>query len=77
DRMWPAFARAIGREMILEMEYPGRGKMQTIGCPVKLRNSCVALERPPLLGENTDALLRDLCQVEPEELQRLRREGVT
>ncbi|MGZ5141785.1 MAG: CoA transferase, partial [Burkholderiales bacterium] len=65
------------REMILEMEYPGRGKMQTIGCPVKLRNSCVALERPPLLGENTDALLRDLCQVEPEELQRLRREGVT
>ena len=23
------------REMILEMEYPGRGKMQTIGCPVK------------------------------------------
>jgi crotonobetainyl-CoA:carnitine CoA-transferase CaiB-like acyl-CoA transferase len=51
--------------------------MQTIGNPVKLRNSCVALERPPLLGENTDALLRDLCQVEPEELQRLRREGVT
>ncbi|HEV7392166.1 MAG TPA: formyl-CoA transferase [Burkholderiales bacterium] len=65
------------REMILEMEYPGRGKTQTIGCPIKLRDSRVALERPPLLGENTDALLRDLCDVGPEDLQRLRRDGVT
>jgi hypothetical protein len=30
-----------------------------------------------LLGENTDALLRDLCNVGPEDLRRLRREGVT
>jgi formyl-CoA transferase len=65
------------REMILEMEYPGRGKMQTIGCPIKLRDSRVALERPPLLGENTDALLRDLCDVAPEDLERLRRDGIT
>jgi formyl-CoA transferase len=65
------------REMILEMEYPGRGKTQTIGCPIKLGNSRVPLERAPLLGENTEALLRDLCGVGPEDFQRLRREGVT
>jgi formyl-CoA transferase len=51
--------------------------MQTIGCPIKLRDSRVALERPPLLGENTDALLRDLCDVAPEDLERLRRDGIT
>ena len=65
------------REMILELEYPGRGRTQTIGCPVKLKSSRVPLERPPMLGENTDAVLRDLCEVGPEELQRLRKEGVT
>ena len=65
------------RDMIMELEYPGRGKTQTIGCPVKLRSSKVPLERPPMLGENTDAVLRDLCKVSPEELQRLRKDGVT
>jgi formyl-CoA transferase len=65
------------REMILELEYPGRGKTQTIGCPVKLKSSRVALERPPMLGENTEEILRALCEVDPEELARLRKEGVT
>ena len=65
------------REMILEVEYPGRGKTQTIGCPVKLKSSRVALERPPMLGENTETILRELCEVDPGELARLRKEGVT
>ena len=65
------------REMILELEYPGRGKTQTIGCPVKLKSSHVPLERPPMLGENTETILRELCKVDPEELARLRKEGVT
>ena len=65
------------REMIVDIDYPGRGKYSTIGCPVKLTDSPARIERPPLLGEHTDTLLRELCDLAPDELSRLRREGVT
>lgn len=65
------------REMIVDMDYPGRGRYSMIGCPVKLADSPAHLERPPLLGEHTNALLGELCEVAPDELERLRREGVT
>ena len=65
------------REMIVDIDYPGRGTYSTIGCPVKLTDSPAHIERPPMLGEHTDTLLRDLCEVAPDELERLRREGVT
>ena len=65
------------REMIVDIEYPGRGSYSTVGCPVKLSASPAKVERPPLLGEHTDALLAELCEVPPEELPRLHRDGVT
>ena len=69
-----AWSRA--REMIVDVDYPTRGTYQTVGCPIKLSDSPVAVSRPPLLGEHTDALLEALCGVEPEEAKRLRQEGV-
>ena len=44
---------------------PERGTYQTVGCPIKLSDSPVAVTRPPLLGEHTDALLGELCGVGP------------
>jgi formyl-CoA transferase len=64
------------REMIVDVDYPTRGTYQTVGCPIKLSDSPVAVGRPPLLGEHTDALLESLCGVEPEEAKRLRQAGV-
>src|SRR3954471_22276097 len=64
------------REMIVDVDYPTRGTYQTVGCPIKLSDSPVAVSRPPLLGEHTDALLQSLCGVEPDEAKRLRQEGV-
>src|SRR5437667_278183 len=64
------------REMIVDVDYPTRGTYQTVGCPIKLSDSPVAVSRPPLLGEHTDALLEALCGVEPDEAKRLRQEGV-
>src|SRR5262245_10820203 len=63
------------REMIVDVDYPTRGTYQTVGCPIKLSDSPVAVGRPPLLGEHTDVLLESLCGVEPDEANRLRREG--
>ena len=64
------------REMIVDVDYPTRGTYQTVGCPIKLSDSPVAVSRPPLLGEHTDTLLEALCGVEPDEAKRLRQEGV-
>jgi formyl-CoA transferase len=64
------------REMIIDIDYPTRGTYKTVGCPIKLSDSPAEISRPPLLGEHTDALLRQLCGVGPEELQRLRAAGV-
>jgi formyl-CoA transferase len=64
------------REMIIEVEYPGRGTYHTVGCPIKLSKSPAHITRPPQLGEHTDAVLQELCGVRPEDLQRLRQHGV-
>jgi formyl-CoA transferase len=64
------------REMIVDIDYPTRGTYQTVGCPVKLSDSPVAVTRPPLLGEHTAELLHELCGIDPDEVKRLRDDGV-
>jgi formyl-CoA transferase len=64
------------REMIVDLDYPARGAYQTVGCPIKLSASPVTVRRPPLLGEQTDDLLGELCGLSREELDRLHEEGI-
>ncbi len=64
------------REMIVDVDYPGRGTYQTVGCPVKLSDSPAEVSRPPLLGEHTADLLGALCGLGPDEVRRLREDGV-
>ena len=64
------------REMIVDVDFPPRGTYQTVGCPMKLSDSPVTVSRPPLLGEHTDDLLGALCGVAPEDVKRLRADGV-
>jgi formyl-CoA transferase len=63
------------REMVVDIDYPTRGTYQTVGCPIKLSDSPVAVTRPPLLGEHTGELLGELCGLGDEELQRLKAAG--
>jgi formyl-CoA transferase len=64
------------REMILDMDYPTRGAYKTVGCPIKLWASPAEVTRPPLLSEHTEALLGELCGIDPQECKRLREDGV-
>ena len=64
------------REMIVDIDYPTRGTYQTVGCPVKMSDSPATVTRPPLLGEHTAELLGALCGVDPDEVTRLRADGV-
>jgi formyl-CoA transferase len=45
------------REMYVELDHPERGTWYNLGCPIKLSDSPVDVERSPLLGEHTDEIL--------------------
>ena len=64
------------REMIVEVDYPGRGVYQTVGCPVKLSDSPVEVSRPPQLGEHSAEVLEDLCALDAAEIRLLKDDGV-
>ena len=63
------------REMIIDIDYPSRGKYKTVGCPIKLSDSPADIKRPPTLGEHTEDLLGKLCGVTPEDFTKLREKG--
>ncbi|MGY8959391.1 MAG: formyl-CoA transferase [Alphaproteobacteria bacterium] len=67
----------IARDMIVDVDYPPRGESyKTVGCPVKLSDSPVTIQRPPMLGEHTGEILNELCGVDAEALEKLRTLGV-
>jgi len=45
---------------IVEVDHPERGPYLTVGCPVKLSDSSVEVERSPLLGEHSEQVLSQL-----------------
>jgi formyl-CoA transferase len=64
------------REMVQAYDYPGVGRLRTLGNPVKLSRTPARLRRgAPRLGEDTDAILADLG-LGASEIQALRADGV-
>jgi len=45
---------------IVEVDHPKRGKYLSVGNPIKLSDSATEVERSPLLGEHTEAVLAEL-----------------
>jgi len=45
---------------VVAVEHPERGTFKTVGCPIKLSDSPVEVERSPLLGEHTEQVLDEL-----------------
>jgi crotonobetainyl-CoA:carnitine CoA-transferase CaiB-like acyl-CoA transferase len=56
------------REMVQEVEHPLIGPLRMVGSPLHLEATPPAIRRhPPLLGEHTDEVLRELSEPEARE----------
>jgi len=68
--------QVLAREMRVELPHPELGRFETTGLPVKLSETPGRIERrPPLHGEHTDEVLRELGYGDAD-LERARSAGV-
>jgi formyl-CoA transferase len=69
-------ASLVDNNMIVTVDHPERGAFTTVGCPIKLSDSPVAVETPPLLGQhNEDVYVRELG-IAPDRFAELQKIGV-
>ncbi len=60
---------------IVEVDHPERGPYLSVGCPVKLSDNDVVVERSPLLGEHSEEILGEVLGYSAEEIAALRESG--
>lgn len=63
------------RKIVVEVDYPGLGKIKLFNNPVKFEGYEVKVRRPPKLGEHTEEILKKLGY-SSEEIESLKKEGV-
>jgi succinate--hydroxymethylglutarate CoA-transferase len=67
-----AHPQVLHREMIQEVEHPTLGKIKLIGPAVKYSETPTAVRTPPpLLGQHTKEVLRDVCEFDQDEIHNL------
>ena len=63
----------LAREMVVEMEHPALGRIRTFNTPIKTEGTWGTRPAPPpLLGEHTEEILREVLEMRDEEIARLR-----
>jgi crotonobetainyl-CoA:carnitine CoA-transferase CaiB-like acyl-CoA transferase len=68
--------QAADRHLVLETEHPTAGTLRLPGFPYKLSDTPAEVRLPPpLLGQHTDEILRDLLGCSPSDVQDLRSRG--
>lgn len=69
--------QVLSREMLVEIPHPTIGALRLTGVPIKLSRSRGSVRRhPPLLGEHTEEVLKELLGVSDAELAALHEEEV-
>ncbi|HWR70027.1 MAG TPA: CoA transferase, partial [Dehalococcoidia bacterium] len=65
------------RDMLIDMEYPGIGKIPLPGVPIKMSGTPGAIEMPaPEVGEHNQEVYSRLLGFTNEQLAQLKAEGV-
>ncbi|MDY6841889.1 MAG: CaiB/BaiF CoA-transferase family protein [Pseudomonadota bacterium] len=69
--------QVIARGMKLELEHSALGKVPSIANPIKYSRTPIEYKKaPPVLGEDTDAVLSKVLHKSPEEIDSLRKKQV-
>ncbi|MEW5806273.1 MAG: CaiB/BaiF CoA-transferase family protein [Acidobacteriota bacterium] len=69
--------QVLHRRMLLEMAHPKAGKVRMAGIPVKYSETkAEAKLPPPLLGEHTEEILKNILEYNDMEIERLRKEKI-
>ena len=67
----------LHRDMVVEIDHAKTGALKMMGIPVKLSETPGEVKLPPpILGEHTEEILRDLLGQPPEAVESLREQGV-
>ena len=56
---------------LVKVDHPERGEYISVGCPIKLSDSDVNVERSPLLGEHTEEILAQVLGYTADDLDRI------
>ena len=62
-------------ETVVEVDHPQRGSYLSVGCPIKLSDSVVEVERSPLLGEHTEEILQKVVGLSEDEIAEAKKAG--
>ncbi len=60
---------------IVEVDHPERGAYLSVGCPIKLSDNDVVVERSPLLGEHSEEILSSVLGYSDDEIASLKKAG--
>ena len=65
--------QVLAREMVVEIDGPAEDKIKIIGNPLKMEKTPVnTFTRPPLLGQHSREILREILGYSPEKIDSLR-----
>ncbi|HEY0844521.1 MAG TPA: CaiB/BaiF CoA-transferase family protein [Noviherbaspirillum sp.] len=69
--------QVLARQMRVDLPHPSAGVVPLVGSPIKMSATPPqARQHPPLLGEHTEHVLRDMLSYTPEQIAALRQKGV-